>query len=199
MPLIINGTTIPASGTINYNGTSLTEIIFNGVTVWQKSFTVISNGDLLDKNYITSAPYSGYSDHSSISGNCYKITGDGIYFSYNLYGVGTSGTYTGEYHECNDTSWVQTTIKFSSDIVGQSVTAKFACKYAARYFDADYEIRNGGSSGTVLYSGSGHPSDPVTKTFTMSPDGLYFKISFPCDNDSWCPHGWVGIIDLQVN
>lgn len=198
MPLIINGTTIPSSGTINYNGTSLTKVIFNGVTVWQKSFKVISNGTLQNSSYVTSAPTNGYSGHSSFSRNCWRMTEE-AYYDYGIYGTTASGVYTGGSHECTDTAWAQATIKFSSEIVGQSVTAKFACKYNARFFSCDYEIRNGGSSGTVLYSGKGGPSDPITKTFTMSSDGLYFKISFPCDNDSWCPHGWIGIIDLQVN
>ena len=34
MALKVNGTTIPASATIKYNNTSLTKIIYNGVTVW---------------------------------------------------------------------------------------------------------------------------------------------------------------------
>jgi hypothetical protein len=34
MALIVNGTTIPTSATVKYNGTSLTKIICNGVTVW---------------------------------------------------------------------------------------------------------------------------------------------------------------------
>lgn len=37
MALIYNGTTIPNTATINYNGTSLTKIIYNGTTVWQKA------------------------------------------------------------------------------------------------------------------------------------------------------------------
>ncbi len=37
MALIYNGTTIPNTATINYNGTSLTKVIYNGTTVWQKA------------------------------------------------------------------------------------------------------------------------------------------------------------------
>lgn len=198
MTLIVNGTTIPTSATVKYNGTNLTKIICNGVVVWQKSFYVIQNGTLLSSSYVTSKAANGYAGHSSFNGNCSRHTASG-YFDYGMYGTSTSGVYSGGDHECGDTSWCQATIKFSSEIVGQSVTAKFCCKYAARYFGADYEIRNGGSGGTVLYSGSGHPSDPVTKTFTMSSAGLYFKMSFPCENSSWCPNGWIGIIDLKVN
>ncbi len=36
MALIYNGVTIPSNATVNYNGTSLQKIIYNGVTVWQK-------------------------------------------------------------------------------------------------------------------------------------------------------------------
>lgn len=198
MALIMNGTTIPSSATIKYNNTSLTKIIYNGVVVWQKSYYVIQNGTLLSSSYVTSKAANGYSDHSSFSNSSSRMTASG-YYDYGIYGTAAGGVYTMGYHDCGDTSWCQTTIKFSSEIVGQSVTAKFGCFYAARYFGANYEIRNGGSSGTVLYSGNGHPKDPVTKTFTMSSGGLYFKMSFPCENDSWCPWGWIGIIDLKVN
>lgn len=36
MPLKYNGTTIPNTGTIRYNGTSLNKVIYNGTTVWEK-------------------------------------------------------------------------------------------------------------------------------------------------------------------
>ena len=36
MPLIYNGTTIPNTGTIKYNNTSLNKVIYNGTTVWEK-------------------------------------------------------------------------------------------------------------------------------------------------------------------
>ena len=36
MPIIFNGTEIPANGDIQYNGNSVNTIIYNGVTVWEK-------------------------------------------------------------------------------------------------------------------------------------------------------------------
>ena len=36
MSLIVNGTTIPETGTVKFNGTSLSKIIYNGVTVWER-------------------------------------------------------------------------------------------------------------------------------------------------------------------
>lgn len=36
MALIVNGTTIPETNDIVYNGTALTKIVFDGVTVWEK-------------------------------------------------------------------------------------------------------------------------------------------------------------------
>lgn len=36
MAIKYNGTTIPTSGTIKYNGVSLTKVIYAGVTVWEK-------------------------------------------------------------------------------------------------------------------------------------------------------------------
>ena len=45
MALIYNGVTIPSNATVNYNGTSLQKIIYNGVTVWQKQiYFSFSNG-----------------------------------------------------------------------------------------------------------------------------------------------------------
>lgn len=40
MSLIFNGTTIPSTGTIKYNGTSLTKVIYDGNTVWTKDTNV---------------------------------------------------------------------------------------------------------------------------------------------------------------
>lgn len=39
MSLIINGTTIPSSGVINFNGTKLTKVVFNETTVWSGEIT----------------------------------------------------------------------------------------------------------------------------------------------------------------
>ena len=36
MSIIYNGTTIPNTGIIRYNGTSLNKVIYNGTTVWEK-------------------------------------------------------------------------------------------------------------------------------------------------------------------
>ena len=36
MSIIYNGTTIPNTGTIRYNGTSLNKVIYRGTTVWEK-------------------------------------------------------------------------------------------------------------------------------------------------------------------
>ena len=37
MALIYNGTTVPTNGTIKYNNTNLTKVIYNGTTVWEKA------------------------------------------------------------------------------------------------------------------------------------------------------------------
>ena len=36
MSIIYNGTTIPNTGIIRYNNTSLNKVIYNGTTVWEK-------------------------------------------------------------------------------------------------------------------------------------------------------------------
>ena len=52
MALIVNGTTIPETNDIVYNGTALTKIVFNGVTVWEKddSKTLIDVGIYIMSN-----------------------------------------------------------------------------------------------------------------------------------------------------
>ena len=40
MPLYINGNNIPNTGNVNFNGTSLTKVIFNGTTVWEKQVDI---------------------------------------------------------------------------------------------------------------------------------------------------------------
>lgn len=41
MSIIYNGTTIPSTGIIKYNNTSLNKVIYNGTAVWQKSINVL--------------------------------------------------------------------------------------------------------------------------------------------------------------
>ena len=36
MSIIYNGTTVPAGGTIRFNGTTLNKVMFNGVKVWER-------------------------------------------------------------------------------------------------------------------------------------------------------------------
>jgi hypothetical protein len=52
MALIVNGTTIPETNDIVYNGTALTKIVFNGVTVWKKddSKTLVDVGIYIMSN-----------------------------------------------------------------------------------------------------------------------------------------------------
>ena len=44
MALKVNSTTIPTTGTIKCNGTSLTKVVCNGVTVWQKIKSITQSG-----------------------------------------------------------------------------------------------------------------------------------------------------------
>lgn len=74
MALIYNGVTIPSNATVNYNGTSLQKIIYNGVTVWQKQ--------------IYDVPFKAVSPEltSKTPGNFFKyatITCNPDYFSFN--------------------------------------------------------------------------------------------------------------------
>ena len=41
MPIIFNGTEIPANGDIQYNGTRIDTVIYDGVTVWQRETFVL--------------------------------------------------------------------------------------------------------------------------------------------------------------
>ena len=46
MPLVFNGTTIPTNvaNALMYNGTSITQVIYNGTTVWQQQLCIICTG-----------------------------------------------------------------------------------------------------------------------------------------------------------
>lgn len=209
MALIYNGTTIPASANIYYNGTSLSKIIFNGTTVWQKSFYVIQNGNVITSSAIKSKAISGgYSGHAGVNSSTHSVgtfTNSVYYPSSNIYGTEIQGIYNGGDHtDCTQTSWIKFTVTFDSSVAGKSVTADFLGHYSARYFGAKFIVKNGGESGTELVNLSGNPpvtgNTTVQKTFTMASNGiLYFYGEFPCENDAWCPSMRIGIINLKVN
>ena len=46
MALKVNSTTIPTTGTIKYNGTSLTKVICNGTTVWENKAYICNGGSI---------------------------------------------------------------------------------------------------------------------------------------------------------
>ena len=65
MSLIVNGTTIPETGTVKFNGTSLSKIIYNGVTVWERwllksgtHYTASLEFALANKLTVTSGTFS---------------------------------------------------------------------------------------------------------------------------------------------
>jgi len=58
MPLIYNGTEIPNTSSINYNGTSLTKVIYNGVTVWEKYVAPVDNNYYIFKDNAKRINYS---------------------------------------------------------------------------------------------------------------------------------------------
>ena len=53
MAFKFNGTAIPDSGTIKYNGTSLKKLIYNGVTVWKKALSLLSSTYFTADSYVT--------------------------------------------------------------------------------------------------------------------------------------------------
>lgn len=209
MALIYNGTTLPSTANITYNGTSLTKIIYNGVTVWQKSFYVIQNGNVADSGQIASvAVLGGYSGHAGVNSSTHTVktfTNSVYYPASNIYGTEIQGIYNGGDHtDCTNTSWIKFTITFGSGVAGKSVTADFLGHYSARYFGAKFIVRNGGESGADIINLSGNPpvsgNTTVQKTFTLNSNGvLYFYGEFPCENDSWCPSMRIGLINLKVN
>ena len=47
---------------------------------------------------------------------------------------------------------------------------------------------------------SGNNTDKTaTKTFTLNSNTIQMYIAFPCENDSWCPSGYIGIRSLVIN
>jgi hypothetical protein len=211
MALIYNGTTLPPSANITYNGTKLSKIIYNGVTVWQSEFYVIQNGNVMKASSILSTNVSGgWSAHAGVNNTTNPIgtfSESVAYPDSNIYGTRIAGLYAGNDHNCGHTSWIKYTITFGSDVAGKSVTADFLAHYSARYFDGKCIIKNGGESGadiinTVLpnSNASDFIRNPIQKTFTLNSNGvLYFYGEFTCQNDAWCPSLRLGIINLKVN
>lgn len=37
-----------------------------------------------------------------------------------------------------------------------------------------------------------------SKTFTLNSNKIQLYMKFPCDNDGWCPSGWIGIQSLII-
>jgi len=64
MPIVVNGTTIPenVANVLNVNGTNITSVVCNGVTVWTQSLNLTWSGDsLVDSSYIAGIDTSGSS------------------------------------------------------------------------------------------------------------------------------------------
>ena len=207
MALIYNGTTIPSTATIKYNGTNLTKIIYNGVTVWQKNIYIIKAGEVIDSSAIVSATWLGSWEHTYHSSAVWEKTAVGDFF---IYGKAIGGdwhqpTSDGGTNYCGQTVNATGTIKFSSVVAGKKVRLRVAANYAARYFGCDEcSVKNGS---TVLESNKYFQNSDQTaldnftyeKTFTMDSSGtLTFKVIFSCANAGWSPSIRFGIYDLEI-
>lgn len=103
MSLIYNGTTIPSSATIKYGGTTLTKIIFNGVTVWTKGTTTTQNFGSHDYYAHQGTPLSGTFNWDV------TMTYTGVIKSIALDGSGYGNVYTLYGRKTTSDGW--TTIK----------------------------------------------------------------------------------------
>ena len=65
MSLIYNGVTIPNGAVITYGGTTLTKIIFNGVTVWQKATPTSWQENTYNRSTSNTATFSSTHDFGS--------------------------------------------------------------------------------------------------------------------------------------
>ena len=65
MSLIYNGVTIPNGAVITYGGTTLTKIIFDGVTVWQKATPTSWQEKTYNRSTSSTATYSSTHDFGS--------------------------------------------------------------------------------------------------------------------------------------
>lgn len=82
MSLIYNGTNIPNTGIIRYNGTELSKVIYNGITVWEKivytrsEYTILQGRTQIDCTQgIVNFPTFGY--NHTITGNTISINSPG--------------------------------------------------------------------------------------------------------------------------
>lgn len=207
MALIYNGTTIPSTATIKYNGTNLTKIIYNGVTVWQKNIYIIKAGEVIDSSAIVSATWLGSWNHTYHSSVAWEKTAVGSFYVYG-YSIGGSWhqpTSDGGTNHCGYTVNATGVIKFSSAVAGKKVRLRVVADYSSRYFGMDEcSVKNGN---TVLENNKYFQNPDTTdlskftyeKTFTLDSSGqLAFKVIFTCANAGWGPSIRFGIYDLEI-
>ena len=104
MAIKYNGTTIPDTGTIKYNGTSLTKVIYNGTTVWekwsQKTGSYMTVGSKAFNRLANDVTYNGFRYRT------YGIRDDGDYAYLNKAFDGNTSTSVSCRTDGN-TGWIQ--------------------------------------------------------------------------------------------
>lgn len=193
MALIYNGTTIPYSGTVSYNGTNLTKIIYNSTTVWVQSYiqtirkvssTLVDNVTIVRNSSDASWASTGIIG-TIASGAITGVNFDGYY--------GDSITISAEASEgCHITSGVGTYSVTERKVVGVNGAAdEYALSISAGTGVASVTVNRDSSSlgggttgqlsdGAVLYyadeltvsatASSGYDLDPYTSSYTVTGD-----------------------------
>ena len=105
MPLIMNGVTIPTNvaNALNYNGTNITSVIFNGVTVWTQSLAILYNG--WSGSSLATA-WDGLSDGLETSGFNYRLRSYANWVSvYSSWGSVSNMAIFGSTTAAKETGW----------------------------------------------------------------------------------------------
>lgn len=152
MPLIYNGTTVPTNvaNTLNYNGSNVTAVIFNGTTVWTQS--------------LFNAKWSGNSTFYTnfgftVSNNLFRVM-----LPTSRYGAwittNTNGTFTGSSSITNTAGGAYAEINTSSNLlrVRSGVIDGTAMAYTAYGAWVTFTVGTG-FTGSSTSSKSGHNDD----------------------------------------
>ena len=160
MALKYNGTTIPGTGTVKYNGTSLTKVIYNGTTVWTKD----NNKYLFDNGTLNNA-FEGVAVNGFGWGweGCMNLEGT-------ITTSGSTMTFTG------NTSHYDSVFSKSSFDYKKWKSLKFTVSSAS-----DVQIGATSDGKVIGYNGPyTQPSTSSTKTYTVDLSELTANFKIAC-------------------
>ena len=209
MAIIYNGTNIPTTSHIYYNGTDLDKVIYNGVVVWKKNKYVIKAGVVQDSSMIISGKWTGSWSHGYNKNEPWEtVANEAAMGDIKCYGKQINGVYhqakpDGGTTDCSFWNIGLGVIQFSDAVAGKKVRLRVVANYASRYFGCtECSVKNGSTLvKNAYYQNKGSDLNKISweETFTMDPNGtLTFYVRFTDSNASWGPSIRFGIYDLEL-